>query len=151
MASAPSVTVRTRPVNSPRDSISAVRSRSAGLSSTGRISVVLFMALPIPGNRVVLPGESEVESRTTTLLRCDPYSSAILLDDLAADGQADSVAGILGAGVQPLKYDKDILAILRRNADAVVGNGEYPFVLLPLSGDLNLRSFWPAKFNGIAD
>src|SRR6266550_602117 len=123
MASAPSVTVRTRPVNSPRDSISAVRSRSAGLSSTIRISVVLFMALPFPGNRVVLPGESEFESRTTTLLRCDPYSSAILLDDLAADG----------------------------NADAVVGNGEYPFVLLPLSGDLNLRSFWPAKFNGIAD
>src|SRR5438445_6977976 len=64
LASAPSVTVRTRPVNSPRDSISAVRSRSAGLSSTSRISVVLFMALPFPGNRVVLPGESEFESRT---------------------------------------------------------------------------------------
>src|SRR2546427_1058003 len=95
--------------------------------------------------------EGKFESRTTALLRCDPYSSAILLDDFAADGQADSVARIFGAGVQPLKYDKDILAILRRNADAVVGNGEYPFVLLPLSGDLNLRSFWPAKFNGIAD
>src|SRR5439155_312740 len=149
MASAPSFTVRTRPLNSPRDSISVVRSRSAGLSSTSRISVLVFMALLLP--EAWCCRESEFESRTTTLLRCDPYSSAILLDDLAADGQADSVAGILGAGVQPLKYDKDILAILRRNADAVVGNGEFPFVLLPLSGDLNLRSFWPAKFNGIAD
>src|SRR5204862_7256694 len=104
MVSAPSVTVRTRPVNSPRDSISAVRSRSAGLSSTSRISGLLFMALPFPGNRVVLPGASEFESRTTSLLRCDPYSSAILVADLAADGQSDSVAGLLGAGWQLLEY-----------------------------------------------
>src|SRR5437762_9504756 len=117
MASAPSVTVRTRPVTSPRDSISAVRSRSAGLSSTSRISVVLFMALPFPGNRVVLPGESEFESRTTTLLRCDPYSSAFLLDDLAAEGKADSFAGLLVSGVRRLEYDKDIWALLSAKAD----------------------------------
>src|SRR5213592_1121537 len=121
MASAPSFTVRTRPLNSPRDSISVVRSRSAGLSSTSRISVLVFMALLLP--EAWCCRESEFESRTTTLLRCDPYSSAILLDDLAADGQADSV----------VRY------------------GEQPLVLLFLSGDLNLRSFWPAKFNGITD
>src|SRR5207245_7967985 len=125
MASAPSFTVRTRPLNLPRDSISVVRSRSAGLSSTSRISVLVFMALLLP--EAWCCRESEFESRTTTLLRCDPYSSAILLDDLAADGQADSVAGIFGAGMQPLKNDEDVLAILRLIVTAIVGCGLYHF------------------------
>jgi len=47
----------------------------------------------------------------------------MLLHDLAADGQSNSVAGIFAARVQTLEDDENILQVFRGHADAIVGDG----------------------------
>jgi hypothetical protein len=49
-----------------------------------------------------------------------PDPSAVPLDDLLADGEADAGAGVLLARVQALEDDEDALGESRVDADAVV-------------------------------
>ena len=84
-------------------------------------------------------------------MSCNPDPSAMLLDDLFADRQADAVARILGAGVQALKDDEDVLAVLRCDADAVVRDREHPFIGLLFRADLHRRSFGSAELKRVAD
>src|SRR4029077_9529073 len=43
-------------------------------------------------------------------------------NDLLADGQPDSVAGILGSGMQAVENDEDAFQVFGRYADSVVGH-----------------------------
>src|SRR5579859_3788214 len=61
-----------------------------------------------------------------------PDAAAEVLDDLTAHGQADPGAGKGAALVQPLEQPEDPLRVLGVDADAVVGDGEFP--VLAVSG-----------------
>src|SRR5262249_51462177 len=128
---------------------------SPGLSSTSKISTgrpssavlmtacllgtvlrcwgvtVLGCWLPIqhltPQHRnTALPRNREKERRPLPRLPLDPDAAAVALHDPLADRQADARAGVLGAAVQPLEDEKDPLAVLRLDADAVIPHGEEP-------------------------
>src|SRR5271168_1723289 len=69
-------------------------------------------------------GKGELESRAGFALRLHPYPPAVTFDNFLADGQADAVARVFGAGVQALKDHKNLLRVLRRNPDSVVAHAE---------------------------
>lgn len=52
----------------------------------------------------------------------DPHSAAAALDDAFADRKAQATAGVLGATVKTLKEFKNLLLVLRVDADAVITN-----------------------------
>src|SRR4051812_32313220 len=86
-------------------------------------------------------GESEIERRALSGLRTGPDSSAMPLDHLLANSEADSRARIfLAIRVESLEDHEDPVGILLAEADAVVFHAEAPFVGLFLRAHPNLRS-----------
>ena len=81
--------------------------------------------------------QRELKSRTVGAIRLDPDLSPIALDNLLADGKPNAIARILGASVQPLEDDKNIVDVFGRYADAVVAYAEKPMrvALLGLHGN----------------
>ena len=51
----------------------------------------------------------EAEGRTPSRLGVDPDPATVVLDDLLADGQADTGTWIIGPSVQALKHDEDAI------------------------------------------
>src|SRR5919198_6218146 len=68
----------------------------------------------------------EVERRAAARRRVDPEASAVALDDLLADRQADPGARVLVATVQPLKQVEHTLAVFGSDADAIIADGAQP-------------------------
>src|SRR6266568_4027360 len=98
-------------------STSQVKFASAGLSSTIRISGVVFMDV-IPIGRNCRQRESKCGS--TSRLGVHPDPSPMLFHYFLADSQAYAIPGILCPGMQPLKDDKNLLFVLGGDADAVI-------------------------------
>ena len=73
------------------------------------------------------------------------------LDDLAADGQSDARALVLGPTVQPPEGPEDLLGILGLDADAVVFHPENLLSIPFLEGQLDDRALPPAKLQRITD
>ena len=68
----------------------------------------------------------------------DPDASAVPLDDLLADGQADAGAGVLVARVQALEDDEDPLRVLAgRCRSRCRGRKIQPFARSALGGDVD--------------
>ena len=114
MASAPSETVLTWLGHGLCARASMVKSRSAGLSSTSRISAVpchhagSCLSASFPAGKVnlkMVPPPSSGHG-----LNC----ASVPFDDLLADRQPDAVAGIFGAGVQAVENDEDASRRARR-------------------------------------
>src|SRR5882762_10908204 len=82
------------------------------------LDVLIFISEQFLLSRTIA-GHRELESRTMVSLRLNPDLPPIALNDLLADRQTDSVAGVFGPGVQAMEDDKNIFCILRRNADPV--------------------------------
>src|SRR5579884_52793 len=103
-------------------------------------------------NQAGLARHGELERRSAAGLGFNPDAAVVSLDDALADGQADAGTGILVARVQPFKKPKDQLAVLRLNADAVVGDRKKPVAGLILRANVNhRRPERAAVFDGVAD
>jgi hypothetical protein len=68
--------------------------------------------------------QREMESGAATNLRFDPNSSPMVFDDFLADSQPHSVPGVFFPGMQALKDDEDLVLVLGRDTDAIVGYGK---------------------------
>jgi len=53
--------------------------------------------------------------------------------------------------VQALKDDEEAVKVLRINADAIIRDGEDPFVTLSLAREVNARRLLAVELDGIAD
>src|SRR2546427_62363 len=71
--------------------------------------------------------------------------------DPPADGQPDARARVLTPGVKSLKDHEDALEVFRRDADAVVPDGEHAFRRARLRADMDLGSLAAAELDGVAD
>src|SRR6185295_3578461 len=80
----------------------------------------------------------------------DPDASAVALDDLLADGEADAGAGVLLTGVQALKQHEYFLEVLGLDADPVVPDEEVTFLAVRLGADLDLDGRRAAILDGVA-
>src|SRR5579863_3386009 len=153
IASVPSSTELTCISRLLRASASLVRSISAGLSSTNSTSGIIFVAfiamLGFPGEW--LNRESEMERAAVTWLRFKPDTTTMVLDDLLADRQADTAAGIFRPGVQAFENSEDNFGVFGSDADSVVGDQEHPLPVLFFPGDANHRRGCAAKFDGVGD
>src|SRR5262249_42616405 len=128
-----------------------IKSASAGLSSTSRISTGLLGA---SAGMVVRPfvREGEAERAALAGLRFDPNTAAMTFHDLLANGQADARAGVLRPGVQALEDEKNPLGMLWGDADAVIADGEDPLPALGPGADVNARRLSRlAELDGVAD
>src|ERR1044071_2564595 len=83
--------------------------------------------------------------------RRHPDRSAMALDDLLADREADAGAGVFPHRVQPLEDHEDALEVLRLDADAVVGDGDLPRIALVLGADVDARYAGAAELERVAD
>src|SRR5579862_1094699 len=110
---------------------------SPALSSTSKMSTgigngckfILFSPM-----RLSFRGRHRETKRDSAFRRrLDPNTASVALDDLLANSEADARPGILGVRVKPLKDDEDSVGVLRRDADAVVLNREFPFLSIPLA------------------
>src|SRR5581483_4786870 len=101
------------------------------------------MASPVP------VGKGEVEDTALAGPRLDPDAAAVTFDHLPADGQADARARVFRAGVQALEDEEDPLGVLRRDADAVVADGEHPFPPPAGRPDVHVRRPVRAELDGV--
>src|SRR5271163_3196481 len=129
---------------------SCVRHTSPGLSSTSRISTGGRDKFALI-NFHFLSGQAEEKCGPAAGTGLEPDVSSQTLHDLLAQGQADSCAGILFAGVQALKNLKYLFGIFRVDADAVVFHGKCPYASVFPRGHVNLRRLRAAKFQAVAD
>src|SRR5438876_10579894 len=101
--------------------------------------------------RTLLHGDREVERCPLSWAALRPDAPAMAFDNLLANRQANTRAGVLPAGVQALKDAKDTLGILRVEANAVILHREPPGVALRLDSDMHLRRTLTAVFEGVPD
>jgi hypothetical protein len=78
-----------------------------------------------------------------------PNLSAVVLDNLPADGEPNSVAGILGARVQAVEHDKYLLSIFGSNANSVIANSECTQRAGRFGLHRNHGWFFSAKLDGV--
>ena len=74
------------------------------------------------------------------------YVAAVQLDDLAAECQAQTGAGVLILGMQAVENLEDALLMFGLHADAVVDHADLPPVLLALGKNLDFRGL-PGRLN----
>src|SRR6267378_4672955 len=128
---------------------SSVRSRSAGLSSTKRISgLVGDMTHFLIG---LMGRQREIKSAPMTQLRFDPDFSSIVFDNFLTDCQPHAVPGVFVTSVQPLKDDENQVFVFRGDANTVIDDRKLPMHALSLCGDPNDRRLLSAKLDGIAN
>src|SRR5438876_560153 len=96
-------------------------------------------------------GKCEIESRTLSWRRLDPDPAAMPLHNPPTHGQSDARARILTSGVKALKNHEDALEVVRRDADAVIPDGEDAFRRARLRAHMDLRSLATAELDGVAD
>src|SRR5579862_10003263 len=73
------------------------------------------------------------------------------LHNLLADGQADSVARIFRARMQPLEDDENILRILGSDSDPVIAHAEKPPLARSLSPHRNLWLVFAAELDRVSN
>src|ERR1043166_5258505 len=95
--------------------------------------------------------QREIEAGTRTGQRFHPDLAAMTFDDLLADRETKSRAGILLARVQTFEQHEDALEMFRRDTDTVVAHREAPIVAVRLHLDAHHRRLWPLEFECIAD
>ena len=99
-----------------------------------------------PGSRLtsgcvrrVAGGEAEREGGADRGLGGRPDASAEVLDDLAADCQADAGALVGFAGVEPAEDLEDTLPMSILESDAVVPNREHPLAPFSFGADAHFQ------------
>src|SRR5664280_1755075 len=133
----------------PSRSASTVMATSEGLSSTRR----MWIGRPRSGFTIV--GADRTRCSCGCLLSCgqgeperaaypartvvDADLAAVPFHDLVTEREADPGAGVVLPAVQALEHAEDALAVLRRDADAVVGDREPPVVAVVPAGDVDVR------------
>ena len=80
-------------------------------------------------------GERELKRRALADAGLNPDAAAMAPDDLFAEGQADTGAGILRSRVRALEDAEDALGIGGVQADAVVAPREEPLCSFSMSRD----------------
>src|SRR6266436_6395787 len=95
--------------------------------------------------------DGETKCRAAPRCRLNPDASAVPFRDFLADRQADSCARILGLGVKPLKNDKDAVAVLWGDADAVVTYHDFTAHSILNGGDVNSRNIGATKLHRICE
>src|SRR5437667_12201852 len=90
-------------------------------------------------------------SRTPPGRGLDPDPAAMPLNNPPTHGQPDARARILAPGVQALKNHEDALEVVRRDADAVIPDGEDAFRRARLRTHMEMRSLATAERDGLAD
>src|ERR1035437_3423057 len=148
MAATPSPQTMSSLARRPCRNASCVRRTSPGLSSTRRIWTeppLFIAAAPCPIR------QGEPEGAATPDRRFDPYAAPVALDDPLADREPDAAARIFLPRMQPPEYHKDVVAVFRRDADAMVANVQMPFFLLAFDAEFDLG--WPiaAELDRVAD
>jgi hypothetical protein len=73
------------------------------------------------------------------------------LGDFFANGEADACTGILATVVKALENDEDAIALLGRNADAIVADLNGPGGALAKGGNLDAWRERGAEFDGVGD
>src|ERR1700742_4828217 len=94
----------------------------SSLSSSGCVDGLLVTG----GDR----RQGEPEPSSITGVGVDADRTAVQLNDFLAHGQPDTRSGVGVSAMQSLEYHEHLLDELRRNADAVVGDGNYPLAVV---------------------
>src|SRR3954469_315877 len=122
-----------------------MRTTSPGSSSTSRTPIGLLSGW-------VMRGQSEAERRARAVrVGVQPHAPAVVLDDLAAHGQADAGPLVGGPRVQALEDDEDPVRVLRLDADAVVRAAEAPRVVVGLGVEADDGRRLAAELHRVAD
>ena len=85
--------------------------------------------------------DREIEGGSSSEFGFNPYPATGPLNNAVANCQADTSAGILCGRMKAFENSKDVLLVLRIDADAVVTNGKLPFGPRRLGRDVNYRRF----------
>src|SRR5207302_917704 len=93
---------------------------------------------------------SEIKCRSRSQRRFHPYSAAVALDHLLAEGEAKSVSGVF-LPVQALENLEYAALECRIDTRAVVFHGEYAIGVRRPGGDVDARRRRLAVFDGISD
>lgn len=75
----------------------------------------------------------------------------MLLHDLLANGQPDPRSGIILPSVEALKHLEETGLLIDGDADAIIRDGEHPFLPLSFCGDADLYCFLGTELDGIGD
>src|SRR3954454_9040920 len=146
IASTPSPTTCSRLRTLLCSNASCMRTTSPGSSSTSRTTIGWLSLGWVIGRQ----SEAEAGARSA-VLGVQPHAPAVVLDDLAAHGQADARALEARARVQALEDDEDPLVVLGVDPDAVVGHGEAPGAVVALGADRDARGLVAAELDRVAD
>src|SRR5262245_234281 len=73
------------------------------------------------------------------------------LDNLLADREAHSGAGILLPGVKTLKQNEDALEVFRVDANAIIPYVKNPVTIFPVGANMNFGPSLAAELNGVTD
>src|SRR6266487_5381858 len=96
-----------------------------------RTEVLLWGAFHSPTGLSLENREREGEGGAAPRLRFDPDAPPMSLHDPFADGETDARTRVFLPGMEPLKDDENALGVFRFDPDAVVGDGENPFMPFP--------------------
>src|SRR5271155_3861333 len=137
-------------------STSCVNRTSPALSSTSRMSIVCgckskFMVLYLLISLGFHRWNGETKCRASPRRSLHPDASAMPLHDFLANGQADARSGVFRLGMKALKDYEDPVAMLGRDANAVVAYGYLPVPSILLNGDTHARRFVSAELQGISE
>lgn len=94
--------------------------------------------------------QGKIKCRALVLPAFVPYFTAMILNDLFACRQSSSCSRVGIMTVQPFKYFKNLLTMLRCNSDAVITQAEQSVVATRLDCYVDLGRFIPAELDGIA-
>ena len=95
-------------------------------------------------------GNRKGKCRALSRLRYHPNLSAITPNDFFADGESNATSRHVLA-MKALERFEDDFAILRLDADAIVGDVYLPAIPGHCALDMNMRSVGTPVFNGVAD
>src|SRR5829696_4432294 len=98
-----------------------------------------------------IPRNRESERAAFAGLRLHPDPSAVPIDDLLADREADAGARVLGLRVEPLEHHEDPFGVLRIEADAIVRDREDGNVGAFLARHVDARRAFAPELHRIAN
>src|SRR5207248_129685 len=104
--------------------------------------------------RGFLDRQGEEEGAALVQHRFDPDATAVALDDLLADAQAETCPRILRARVHATfltNFLEEFFQVVRLDADAIVPHSEQPRPVLRLGADVDPDRPVAAEFEGIVD
>src|SRR5829696_3726660 len=93
--------------------------------------------------------KNEMHRSASAELGFNPDSATMAFNDFLADGQAYAGARIFFAAMEALENNKNSLEILGGDPDAVIGDGNFPFIAVENCAEMDLRRVLAAELNRI--